>query len=85
MVMNSTIPNGVFQYLHFRLEYINESSNIVNQITNTGTVTFTSSPTTIDFYRSYCTNSGFVCWTAPVNQNGVRNCYQWLAPNTNYI
>jgi hypothetical protein len=43
LVLESTVVNGVFQYAQFLIEYINESSNVINQVTNTSNVTFTSS------------------------------------------
>jgi len=87
MVIATSAPGTGYYNVSYFIEYIDESSNVVNQITNTGTVTFTNTPTIIDFYKSYCINNGFTCWPAPTaNLYGLQSVYQWLIDTqTNYI
>ena len=79
MVVQTSFPGTAYYNCSYFIEYIDESSNVVNQITNTGNVTFSSIPTTIDFYKSYTTNNGFTSWPPPIaNLNGLQVPYQWL-------
>jgi hypothetical protein len=40
MVVQTSAPGTSYYNVSYFIEYINESTNIVNQITNTGSVTF---------------------------------------------
>lgn len=40
LVCGQDIPNGIILFPNYIIEYINESNSIINQTTNTGTVTF---------------------------------------------
>jgi len=62
------------QYVQLLIEFLNESNSIINQVTNTATVTYSSATVTLKYYRSYNV-SGFVCWPTPITQNGIGTCY----------
>lgn len=61
------------------IEYINESSNVVNQITNTGTVSYTSAPLVLDYIRIYNTPGNSTAMnTANTTKNGLTNVLAYL-------
>jgi hypothetical protein len=49
LVCGQAVPNAAWSYPSWVIEYINESSNVINQTTNTGTVTFNQSPLVLDY------------------------------------
>jgi hypothetical protein len=68
------------------IEFVNESSNVINQVTSTGSVTITGTAGLSEYWKSYHQNdSAFNAWPAGVTTNGVANARQWLAPQTNFI
>lgn len=55
MCVQTTQPGTAYYNNSYYIRYIPENSNIVNQITNTGTVTYTQTPFVTDFFRIYNT------------------------------
>ena len=53
------------------IEFLNESDSIINQITNTGSVTITSSTGPAEYWKSLMLSGGGACWPAGVTTNGV--------------
>lgn len=79
LVFGPDVPNAVMQYVQLLIEFLNESNSIINQVTNTGTVTITSSTGPAEYYRCYFNSAGGAsAWPAPTTTNGVTAASQWL-------
>lgn len=79
MVVATSAPGTAYYNVSYFIEYIDESTNIVNQVTNTGSVTFSSTPTVLDYIRIYNTPSNALAMNnANTTKNGLTNVLAYL-------
>lgn len=79
LVCGQDVPNGIILFPTWVIEYINESSNVINQITNAGTVQISSQVISADYIRVYNAPGTYLAMNnANTTKNGLTGVLAYL-------